>query len=140
MGSMMKKRRERSSEKRKYMRLNVETRIDLRAYDGDKSKDDIVPVAAMSKNISIDGIRFISDRELTPGSKMGVEIFLEDDADPVHIHGEVVWSEKIKTRKGADASYESGMRLLTIDKSDENRFIVYACDKMVESLGRHYHP
>ncbi len=136
---MIKKRREINSEKRKYVRLDVKTRINLRPEGRNGRNEDVIPVKATSENISIDGMRFISDCKLTPGAKMRVEIFLENDTDPVHIQGRVVWSDKVKAGKGAKASYESGMRLLTIDKSDENRFIVYACDKMVESLGGHPH-
>lgn len=118
------------AEKRRYIRLDVADKIRLIP----KPEIGLQPktAAALSKNISIEGICFKTAAELKSGEGLSIEMYLSQDPNPVHLRGEVIWCKPLG--HGKRPQYEAGVKLLTIDKTDENRFIIYACDRMVEYL------
>ncbi len=123
-------------ERRKYLRLDASARVNVKS----KKKGTKKPSAeaqALAKNMSIEGICFISDKKLSPGKAAEVEIYLPGERKPLHIHGDIVWTRKVK--KGGKAAFESGIKLATIQDSDEGKFIGYVSSKFAARLGKYLH-
>ena len=55
---------------------------------------------AVSRNISAEGLSFVSQKNVKPGDYLRMELFLPSAKDPIHMKGEVKWSKNIP------ASYE----------------------------------
>ena len=120
-----------SKERRKYVRIGSDVGIKVEAVE----KTD-QPLMGRARNISAEGICFSSDRELNPGDTLRLEFFVPQDSKPIRLKGEVVWSSKMEDTKNPNR-FDTGVKLLDISKTDENRFLVYVCDKMVDDLSKH---
>lgn len=111
-------------EKRKYQRYDTEVKLyfHLLPYDIqtkieyqllDKNNKKISPKhAAVSKNVSVEGLSFISGQELKLGDYLDIEIFLPDAPDPVRMEGEVRWSRSLGEGKG----FQTGVLLKKVNK------------------------
>ncbi len=125
-------------EQRKYIRFDVQTRVNFRVKQKKEGEAPTARVSGLSKNISAEGICIKSETQLRPGSKLELEIFLPAESKPLHLKGEVRWSRPLGSGEGKPV-FATGVKLFTIDKSDENRFVGYVCDKMTENLSRYLH-
>ena len=125
-------------EKRKFVRFDVQTKVNVQIQSEQKGKVSSVKVSGISKNFSVEGASFISDRKLEPGSKLKLEIFLSQRSKPVHLKGQIMWSRPLNLPDGKEI-YETGVKIATVEKSDEARFIKYVCDQMIQRLGQDVH-
>lgn len=125
-------------DKRKYVRLNLETRVRVEPARRKKKAELARKVEGITKNISVEGICFTSESKFKPGTKITVEVFLPEERKSVHLKGEVRWINSIPQEEGKE-TFDTGVKLYTIDKKDENRFIEFVCDKMTERLSRYLH-
>ncbi len=87
-----------------------------------------------TRNISAEGICFVSDRKLAIGTRLCLEVDLKDGKEAVCLIGEVRWSAKREGAGMGKEQYLNGIKLVDIPKSDEGRFLKYYCDKIVEKL------
>jgi hypothetical protein len=54
----------------------------------------------------------------------------------LHLEGKVAWGHLGKEVKG---KYLVGVKLFTLDKSDETKFLRYISDRMTQRLSRYLH-
>ena len=127
------------AEKRRYIRRDSETRINFDIKGGIAKKAPSDKASALIKNLSVEGICFTSDKELKKGASLALEIFLPSQREPLHLEGKVVWSKPARGEKGKEDGFEVGVKLFTIEKGDENKFIGYVCDKMMRHLSKYLH-
>lgn len=119
-------------ERRKYPRFELKV----------NAKYDIVDSSELSflnrtVNISAEGICFESDKELKSGILVYLEVSLDDKSAPVKLIGEIRWSQEINAQGMTKKKFLHGVKLVNVQESDENRFLKYYCDRMVEKLS-HY--
>jgi c-di-GMP-binding flagellar brake protein YcgR len=120
--------------RRKYFRVEVDAKVDIYSEERSKSiRED--KISANIKNISAGGISFSSDIKLTPGNIVKLEILFPDESTPLCLRGEVVWSSPAVSGD----SYDTGVKMLSINESDEQKFIKYICTKMSERLSKYLH-
>ena len=97
-------------ENRKYSRYDTEVKIYFHvAYDIktkvrfrliDKAHHPASPqYAAISKNVSAEGICFTSQKKLQKGDLLFLEVFIPDGRDAIPMHGEVRWCEPGRQRQ-----------------------------------------
>lgn len=85
----------------------------------------------LSKDLSREGIKVSTDRVLSQGSLVDLEIQLPDETRPVRTTGKIMWS---KTGGGGEeAGYESGVCFLLIDPVDKFRILDYAYNYWLET-------
>ncbi len=96
---------EQSSERRKHERYDtqvkisfhvnydVKTRVRFQLLDKEKHTPASSKYPAVSKNVSVDGLAFTSEKELTKGDFLSIEVYLPAEKEPLHLEGEVVWSQ-----------------------------------------------
>lgn len=121
-------------ERRKYVRVDVEAKVNFQVGEGKEFSSD--KFSGVSKNISAEGVCFDSPTKLDSGTKLKLNITLAPNAKPLHLAGEVKWSEASKVGKSI---FTTGVKLFTVDKADEAKFMGYVCEKMTERLSQYLH-
>ena len=94
-------------------------------------------ISAITKNLSVEGVRFLSEKKLEPGYVLKMEIFLTSESMPLRLGGEVIWCQSLIQPDGKEM-FETGVKLFTVDRSDETRFIGYVCKKMSQDMRQLY--
>jgi len=122
------------NERRRFVRLGDNLKVNFQTQDKTKPGQLAQKVAAIVKNISVEGMCFTSEKELTPGEEINLEVFLPGDNMPLRIDGEVIWNNKAETNDER-AEFETGVKLFTLEKSDEGKFMSYVWEKMKGHLG-----
>lgn len=118
-------------EKRRFVRLDINSRLNFQFMESGSEKPVVKYATGNVKNLSVEGVCFSSDKEIKPGSRIELEIFLPNGKAPIKIKGEVVWSKPIKNDK--ETVFDTGVKLINVAVGDENRFLVYMCDKMTSA-------
>ncbi len=126
-------------ERRKYIRLNAANKLNFCVRDKKKALPLEAKSSAVSKDIGVEGICFSTEKQLEPGTKLDLEIMLPSESEPLILKGEVKWSRSLKTQANARAMFDTGVQLLIVQKSDENRYLRYVNQKMMERLSRYLH-
>lgn len=122
--------------KRKYPRFDVTAKIQFR-----KIKDTAELKEAFVKNISAEGFCFCSSENFNPGDILEVNIIEQKTEEPIYIKGEVAWSEKIsggKDEKNKDM-FLTGVKVLGIRNTDEARFAMLYCERVLAELKSFLH-
>ncbi len=119
-------------EKRKYPRFDVAAKISIK-----KLKDQDTSQEAFVKNISAEGFCFYSKKQFSPGDTIEIDITeWQVEESPICIKGEVIWSDKNQSSEDdphKDA-FLTGVKVLGIRKTDEARFAMLYCERMLAEL------
>ena len=116
----MKKR----DERRKYDRYDTEMRILIEVtYDvrtkvkfqiiDKKAKTQSPQYSAVSRDLSVEGVGLLTEKELKPGDLLYLEVYLPESHEPIRMEGEVRWSESIK--EGEKNKFAVGVLLSTVN-------------------------
>ena len=84
----------------------------------------------LTKDISVRGIRFVSEEELPPGTRLVLELNLPDVDHPITPPGKVVWCSP---RNGG---YEVGVELIWLSFQDEDQLALANYINSMLELGR----
>ncbi len=130
-------------DRRKYIRLNVANEVNFRVSDKKTAEPFKARASGVSKDMSMEGICFSAEKQLEPGTKLELEIMLSSKSKPLILRGEVRWSRLLEAQADAKADakamFDTGVRLLIVQESDENRYLRYVNQKMMERLSRYLH-
>ncbi len=126
-----------NTEKRKYVRLDVDATVNICVKESAQKDALVAMLSAIMKNVSTEGVCFTSEEKLSVGDIIELETCLSSESEPLRLKGEVKWSTAVE--KEGKAFFDTGVKLLSIDKSDEHRFINFVCEKMTERLSRYLH-
>ena len=119
-------------ERRRYVRCPVEAKVTFQFTEKGQEQPSFGTVKAISKDLSVEGICFISNKQVPPSSRLKLEIVLSPDQQPVKLEGDVKWSRPVSPQKGQEL-FSTGVRLFTVGSEDDSRFVQYICKKMVEN-------
>ncbi|MBL7130319.1 MAG: PilZ domain-containing protein [Candidatus Omnitrophica bacterium] len=119
-------------EKRKYPRFDVVAKIRVKKVEGKGSFKE-----AFVKNISAEGFCFYSKEQFNPGGILEIDIIEKKmEEAPICIKGEVVWCDK--NAESGDSqhkdSFLTGVKVLGVRKTDEARFAMLYCERMLVEL------
>lgn len=123
-----------NNERRKFVRLGDNLKVNLQTQDKSEAGALAQRVSAIVKNISVEGMCFTSEKEFPNGEEIDLEVFLPGEAKPLCITGQVVWVRKIEA-EDQKVIFETGVKLFTLEKSDEGKFMGYVWEKMKGHLG-----
>lgn len=76
-------------ERRRFSRFSIAIPLTYCSLDSSKINQ------AQTHDISVQGIGFITNDELAPQTSLDIWLNMPDNAEQIHIKGEVVWSKKI---------------------------------------------
>lgn len=122
------------NERRRFIRLGDNLKVNFQTQDKTKPGQLAQKVAAIVKNISVEGMCFTSEKSLTPGEEISLEVFLPGDTMPLRINGQVIWNNEASA-DNERPEFEAGAKLFTLEKSDEGKFMSYVWEKMKGHLG-----
>jgi len=119
-------------EKRKYARLDIRSKVSFSIIETNKDGKELITdrFRAIGKNIGVEGILFICDKELTPGTTLDLEIFFPKRKDPVYIKGEVRRCGPVKDGEQEAGQFDVGLKFLTVEESHVLMLIEYVCGKL----------
>jgi hypothetical protein len=70
---------------------------------------------AFSRNVSTEGMCFVSHKQLKPGSLLTIEVYLESGGRPILMDGEVRWCRPANLHEENKTLFDSGIRLLKLN-------------------------
>ena len=112
-------------EKRKYQRYNTEmkvffqvtydirTKVEFEVIDKSKTKT-VHKYSGVSENISAEGLRFVSRKQLNSGDLLLVEIYTPKTNKPVAMEAQVCWSRKFSNAQKRKESFRTGVKLVKV--------------------------
>jgi len=122
-------------ERRKFLRFNADSKIKIKVKRKTKKKAAEANIAATTSNLSVEGFCFKAKKKYEHGSLIELEITLPAYRKPLHLEGKVVWSHALR-KKSDKGFFETGVKLFTVEKADEGKFLGYVCEKMMGRLGK----
>ena len=114
-----------SKERRKFKRFDAYMNVQFRSQE-EKVKE----VTGLSRDVSREGIKVSTDRQLQNGTLVDMEIQLPDDVRPVRSTGKVMWSRPVKSE---ESGFDSGVCFLLMDPVDKFRTLDYAYNHWLET-------
>ncbi|MCQ9208341.1 MAG: PilZ domain-containing protein [Omnitrophica bacterium] len=129
----------RPEEKRRYVRIDLATKVNFRIKGKDKKETSLVPASAISNNISVEGICFRSEQQLPPGTKLELQVVLPSEKEPLILSGKVKWSHPTQGTGEDKGKFDVGVQLYIFGNSDENRYLRYVSERMMERLSQYLH-
>lgn len=124
-------------ERRRYIRFNVMAEIKVQVA-GQKDEARQKAISGVARNISVEGVYFTSENKFTPATNVKLEVSLPSEPKPLHLDGEVRWCKQLQSPEGKTI-FGIGVKLFTIDRNDESKFVAYVCDRMTERLSQYLH-
>ena len=70
---------------------------------------------AFTKNVSTEGVCFVSHKSLDNGSLLSMEVHLDDGSKPVVMEGEVRWCRQAKASGENKSVFDSGIRIIKVN-------------------------
>ncbi len=126
-------------ERRKFVRLDLDTKVNFQIKEVEGEQVLAEQTQGRVKNISVEGVCFSTNIKLKPNTKIELEVMLPESKDKVKLTGEVAWSSSLQSKDSDKQMYDTGVKIYNIEKSDENKFLVYVCDKMTKQLNQYLH-
>lgn len=117
------------------VKYDIKTKVEFQVLNKQDRKAMSEKYTAISKNVSVEGLCFVSHKELETGDLLLLEVYLPSEKSPILMEGEVRWSQAVPTEEGQPSEFITGIKLLTLNgKSisgtvhyDENNHIVWSC-------------
>jgi len=93
---------------------NLKTKVKFQVVSPPDSTKSSKQYSAVSKNISIEGLGFVSHKQLKTGDFLHIEVYLPTSNDPIHMEGEVRWS-KSDEQESDSSEFETGVQVMTVN-------------------------
>lgn len=107
-----------------YVSFDMETRIDFRVKEKSTEKYSRQKYSAVSRNVSAEGLCFSSDRKLSQGDILALEVYLPAASEPITMGGEVKWSRRASQKTKEEELYDTGVMLITVNGEPVEKSIV----------------
>ena len=117
---------EEKKEKRKYFRYDTEMRVYFQVNYDLKTKVKFKVLVAeqkletskkhsgFSKNISVEGLCFVSKIKLEEGDVLSLEVYVPNSDVPVQMEGEVRWSQKLPYEHEYKDMFHTAVKLVSV--------------------------
>lgn len=115
-------------EQRKYIRFDSNALVKFQIKESRPDKGPDSNILDIVKNLSVHGVCVILDQNLKPNTVVVLEIYLPSTTDSIRMEGEVRWSQPFMNQ-AINNMFETGVKILVINKKDESLFIKYIKSK-----------
>ncbi|MDD5218682.1 MAG: PilZ domain-containing protein [Candidatus Omnitrophica bacterium] len=112
-------------ERRRFKRFDAYMSVKFNAPDDTETKG-----ISLSKDLSRDGLKMNSNKNVKVGTLINLEIDIPDDPKPVRTTAKVIWS---RPSEGRNQGYDQGVRFLMMDPVDKFRILDYAYNHWLET-------
>lgn len=113
-----------SHERRKYERYDTKAEIYFRVsyavttklkfqVQGDRASRR--KYAALSRNVSAEGLSFVARKQLAKGDRLYLEVYLPKAKAPIMMQGDVRWSDQLPAKSSRKKIYETGVKISSVE-------------------------
>ena len=106
-----------------YVNFDLETKIDFRVRQKDRTDFSKETYSAVSKNVSVEGIGFLTEKALKKGDILLLDVYIPSATEPIHMQGQVRWSCKCQGKGLPEGLYETGVKLLMVNNEPVEKTI-----------------
>lgn len=78
-----------------YVHYDMETKVKFEVIEEEKSGSKAKKYSGLSKDFSIEGMRFSSDRKIKKGENLRIEVYLPQKKSSIPMMGQVRWSAQV---------------------------------------------
>ncbi len=101
--------------------FELETKIQFQLKDDKKDAEHIY--TATGHNINVEGLGFLSNKELTKGDQLAMDVFLPAAKTPIGMEGHVMWCRAVNGNEGHEGQYRVGVRISKVRGEDVEKTI-----------------
>jgi len=110
-------------ERRKYPRADIKARVNIICILKVILSGPEVTFRTHTENISEEGIKVILEEELTPGTLVKIQLYLNNEKTmPIECKGQIIWTKKVNPVGTAPDLFVTGIQL--IDLNGLNRQLI----------------
>jgi len=114
-------------ERRKYPRYDAElqvyfrvtydikTRVEFEVLESSHKDELRHKYSGLCKNVSAEGLSFSSNKKLTEGDILLLEVYEPAVRTPVKMEGQVRWSKNIPGKNGGKKVFRTGLKLISVN-------------------------
>ena len=125
---------DKKEERRKFQRYNtevkiyfdftydLETKVEFELVEEAKTRKSSKKYSAVSRNISVEGLCFISKKRVKEGEKVNLDVYLPSSNDPIPMTGEVGWCAVSSSK---EKKYNIGIKLLSVKDESVSDSVYY---------------
>ncbi len=109
-----------------YVSFDLQTKVDYQVKERPADPFSPTKYSAVSRNVSAEGLSFLSAKKLEPGNQLFMEVYVPSAKNPVRMEGEVRWCETIpaEERDEGGEEYITGVRIATVENSLVEKSII----------------
>jgi hypothetical protein len=114
------------TEAKVYFRVvyEIETKVEFRIVDGRLGEGVSQKYPAISKNVSVEGLCFTSQKQLEKGDMLYLEVYLPHLKKPICMEGRVRWSQPLPGQKEKGV-FDTGVKLIKVEGKSVMASIYY---------------
>ncbi|VAX37036.1 hypothetical protein MNBD_UNCLBAC01-1562 [hydrothermal vent metagenome] len=97
---------------------DMEAKLKFQKLDEDKVSQHRAKYLGLSKNVSTEGLCFISGKKLNKGDHINLEVYLPGDTEQIHMEGEVKWcdyAQGLTAETSENQQFDTGVKLVSIE-------------------------
>lgn len=117
---------QKKEERRKYSRYGTQMKVFFQVKYDIRTKVEFKVLASkndcesrshsgISKNISVEGLCFMSDKQLVKGDRLSLDVYAPNTKIPVAMEGEVCWSKRIEDNNDPKGVFNTGVKLISVN-------------------------
>ena len=97
-----------------HVNYDFETKVIFRIIRAVNKKSVAKKYSALSKNINVEGICFLSEKELLRGDQLLLEVYLPSRQKPVKMESIVIWCRPVSGKNDA-GKFETGVHIVRVN-------------------------
>jgi Tfp pilus assembly protein PilZ len=104
---------------------DVKTKVKFQVLHVEKQKAASKKYSGISKNVSVDGLCFVSKKKLEKGDSILLEVYTPNTKTPIHMRGEVKWVHTISGASGTRTASQIGVEIVSVEGKSVSRSLHY---------------
>ena len=110
-----------------YVSFDLKTKVDFCVEENVRHGAISRKYSAISRNVSAEGIAFESTKDLNPGDRLYMEVYVPTSKAPIHMEGEVRWCQPMHDPVEGKKIifYDTGVRIFSVEGSSVEKSLFY---------------
>lgn len=96
------------------VKYDIKTRVEFEVVESTHKDDVAHKYSGLCKNVSVEGLCFVSKKKLEKGDILMIEVFEPAVKNPVRMEGQVRWSERLPGEDEKEGVFHSGIQLISV--------------------------
>jgi len=122
-------------ERRKYARLAISSKL-LVCVEERKGAPACSEFKAIGKNVGAEGILFITDRGLDPGTMITLKIEFPNTSKMIDVKGVIKWCNPVKEIGGSPQFFDCGVEFVNVDNDHLRILVRHVCGEHARDIAK----